>query len=579
MSNDDDGGKNKKAALIGVSSLFLVAMVVAVAVGVNRNDPDEISSTSGDGGTTEISTSVKAIKALCQPTDYQETCIESLSGVNTSDPRELIKVGFQSTINELKSAIVKSATLKEFASDPKAKPALDVCNEVVEYAIDDLIMSFDRITDNFNINKITDYVEDLKVWLSATLTLQDTCVDAFDNVTGDTGDKMRQLLKTSKEMTANGLGMVSEVTSIMSSFGMRLAGRRLLEEESNKEEEEPSWINDRRGLLQATPKTIQPNVVVAKDGSGKYKTVNEALFDIPKKSNKTFVIYVKEGVYEEQVMMNKSMTWVMMIGDGPNKTKITSNKNFADGTPTFKTATVAVVGTNFIAKDMWFENSAGPEKHQAVALRVQSDMSIFYNCQMDGYQDTLYTHTHRQFYRDCTITGTIDFIFGNAAVVFQNCKIFVRKPLPNQQCIVTAQGRSQRKEPTAIILQNCLISSAPDYFPVRHTYKAYLGRPWKQYSRTIILQCKIDDLIQPEGWLPWTGDFALNTLFYSEYNCRGAGSKKDNRVKWRGIKEITPEHAIDFTAGLFIRGNPWIKPTGVPYSSGMMTLSEQKLTM
>ena len=340
MSNDDDGGKNKKAALIGVSSLFLVAMVVAVAVGVNRNDPDEISRISGGGGTTEISTSVKAIKALCHPTDYQETCIESLSGVNTSDPRELIKVGFQSTINELKYAIAKSATLKEFASDPKAKPALDVCNEVVEYAIDDLIMSFDRITDNFNINKITDYIEDLKVWLSATLTLQETCVDAFDNVTGDTGDKMRQLLKTSKEMTANGLGMVSEVTSIMSSFGMRMTGRRLLEEESNKEEEEPSWINDRRGLLQATPKTIQPNVVVAKDGSGKYKTVNEALFDIPKKSNKTFVIYVKEGVYEEQVMMNKSMTWVMMIGDGPNKTKITSNKNFVDGTPTFKTATV-----------------------------------------------------------------------------------------------------------------------------------------------------------------------------------------------------------------------------------------------
>ena len=232
----------------------------------------------------------------------------------------------------------------------------------------------------------------------------------------------------------------------------------------------------------------------------------------------------------------------------------------------------AVVGTNFIAKDMWFENSAGPEKHQAVALRVQSDMSIFYNCQMDGYQDTLYTHTHRQFYRDCTITGTIDFIFGNAAVVFQNCKIFVRKPLPNQQCIVTAQGRSQRKEPTAIILQNCLISSAPDYFPVRHTYKAYLGRPWKEYSRTIILQCKIDDLIQPEGWLPWEGNFALKTLFYSEYDNRGPGAAKQNRVKWRGIKQITPKHAIDFTPGLFIRGNPWIRRTGVPYYSGMATI-------
>lgn len=336
-----DGGKNKKAALIGVSSLFLVAMVVAVAVGVNRKNPTTDSS-GGDGATAEISTSTKAVQALCQPTDYKETCEKALSeaGTNTSDPRELIKSGFHVAVNEIKWAIGNSTQLKEAASDPMAKQALDACGELMDYAIDDLVISFDRITDNFDVQKLNDYVEDLKIWLSGALTYQETCIDGFENVTGDTGEKMAKLLKTSKELTSNGLDMVSEVNSIMTSFGLPAVGRRLLTEESNQQEEEPSWVGDRRGLLQATGATVKADVVVAKDGSGKYKTVTEALNDVPKKSNKTFVIHVKAGVYQEQVMVDKSMTWVMMIGDGPTKTKITAGKNYVDGTPTFKTATV-----------------------------------------------------------------------------------------------------------------------------------------------------------------------------------------------------------------------------------------------
>ncbi|XP_022973796.1 probable pectinesterase/pectinesterase inhibitor 21 [Cucurbita maxima] len=219
---------------------------------------------------------------------------------------------------------------------------------------------------------MNDHLGNLKIWLNGALTYQETCLDGFENVLGDTGEKMKSLLKTSKEMTANGLVMVGEVTSL------------------------------------ATGANIKADVVVAKDGSGKYKTITETLKEVPLKSNTTFVIYVKEGVYEEQVMVDKKMTYVMVIGDGPTKTKITGSKNVVDGTTTFKSATFAAVGSNFIEKDLWFDNSTGPEKHQAVALRVQSDMSIFYNCRMDDYQDTLYPHAHRQFYRDCTISGTID---------------------------------------------------------------------------------------------------------------------------------------------------------------------------
>lgn len=230
----------------------------------------------------------------------------------------------------------------------------------------------------------------------------------------------------------------------------------------------------------------------------------------------------------------------------------------------------AVVGDYFIAKNIGFENTAGAEKHQAVALRVSSDMSVFHNCQMDGYQDTLYVHAHRQFYRDCTISGTIDFIFGNSATVFQNCTMVVRKPMDNQNCIVTAHGRTERREPTALVLQGCTITADPAYLPVKDINKAYLGRPWKEFSRTIIMQSNIGGFIQPQGWLPWMGTFAINTCFYAEVDNKGPGAGMTDRVTWRGVKKINLDHAQKFTPGKFIGGDHWITPTGVPYTSGLL---------
>ncbi|KAK4586633.1 hypothetical protein RGQ29_023694 [Quercus rubra] len=565
--------KKKKIAIIGVSSVLLVAMVAAVAVGVTRNHGS--SKTDGNADNSgDVSTSNKAIQTLCQPTDYRETCEKTLTSAagNTSDYKTLIKAGFQVAVDELNKAIANSTTLRELAKDSRTNQALENCKELIEYAIDDLQESFEKIG-AFEYSKVDDYLADLKVWLSGAITYEQTCLDGFENTTGDAGTKMKQVLKTAQEITKNGLAMVTETTQLLTNLNIESLSRRLLSNDDQRRLQEPAdhWFSEgQRRLLAATVDSVKADVVVAKDGSGKYKTINEALKDIPLKSNKTFVIHIKAGVYAEHVLIEKSMTHVTFIGDGPTKTKITGSKNFVDGIPTFKTATVAVVGNYFLAKDIGFENTAGAEKHQAVALRVSSDMSVFFNCRMDGYQDTLYAHAHRQFYRDCTISGTIDFVFGNSATVLQNCTMIVRKPMDNQQCIVTAQGRTDRREPSALILQGCTIAAEPTYLAVKDINRAYLGRPWKEFSRTVVMQSTIGAFIQPEGWLPWMGNFGLNTCFYAEIGNKGPGSDQANRVTWRGVKKITLDHATKFTPGQFIGGDKWIKPTGVPYTSALL---------
>ncbi|KAJ6355804.1 hypothetical protein OIU78_004016 [Salix suchowensis] len=543
--HDGSNDRKKKFAIIGVSSVILVAMVVAVAVGIGGSHGDSKPESSPKG---QISTSSKSIKAICQPTDYRETCVESLSKAagNTTDPSKLVQTGFKVAIEALQNAINRSATLKELAKDPMASQALDNCRELMDDAIAELEHSFNQI-ESFQVSQFDEYVNNLKVWLSATITYQRTCLDGFENTTGPAGEKMKELLVASSQLTSNGLAMVDGITSILKDLNIPgMTSRRLLE----ADDELPSWVT--AGKEETAPR--------------RDPCYNQGRCDCGSGWKRS------EGVYKEKVSLARSHTNVLMIGDGPTKTKITGNLNYADGVQTFKTATVSIAGDHFMAKDIGFENSAGAIGHQAVALRVQADMSVFYNCQIDGYQDTLYAHTKRQFYRDCTISGTIDFIFGDAVAVFQNCKLVVRKPLDNQQCIVTAQGRNETREPTGFVIQNCTITADPLYFPVRLMNKAYLGRPWREQSRTIVLESYIDDLIAPEGWLPWMGSFGLNTLFYSEYDNRGPGAVETNRVKWAGIRKLTPEAADGYTAAKFIQGDEWIPQTGVPYTAGMINV-------
>ncbi|KAF7138647.1 hypothetical protein RHSIM_Rhsim07G0193100 [Rhododendron simsii] len=259
-------------------------------------------------------------------------------------------------------------------------------------------------------------------------------------------------------------------------------------------------------------------VVVRQDGTGDFSTIGDVVAAAPNSTDVGggyYVIYVVAGVSQEYVSVGSSQTYVMMNGVGIGQTVITGSRNFADGWTTFNRATFAGVGTGFVAVGITIQNTAGAAKYQAVAVRNGADLSTFYCCSFKGYQDTLYTHSLRQFYKECDIYGTVDFIFGNAAVVFQNCNIYPRLPMVGQYNTITAQGRTDLSQNTDTSIQNCNITAASDVASSNGTVKTFLGRPWMEYSRTVYMFSFMDSLIDLAGWSVWSGDFVLNTLYYA----------------------------------------------------------------
>ncbi|KAF3776680.1 putative pectinesterase/pectinesterase inhibitor 13 [Nymphaea thermarum] len=573
---------NKIITAISVSVAVLLFVAVAAFAVVNFSHPHALSKQGADS-VSELSESNKMITSVCSVVQYPSACVTSVKNSIGADgssgaakPKEVVKAVIKAAVDEQQEAAKLLETLK--AGDEMHKTALSDCKELMLYAVDDLRSTLSTVTGH-DASTLSHITADLRNWLSGVLSYQDTCLDGLKD--GDLKTRMQHGLANATQLTSNALAIVTQFSSILSqlqipeAIAKEIGGHRRLMSDGDGDsflddvddnDDFPEWMpsSDRR-LLKAAETKIPADAVVAKDGSGNYTTIGAALAGMPKKRSGRYVIFVKAGVYDEMVTVEKDMVNVTMYGDGSRKTIITGSKNFIDGTPTFRTATFVAIGDGFIARSIGFSNTAGAAKHQAVALRVQSDRSSFLNCRMDGYQDTLYAQTHRQFYRSCVITGTIDFIFGDAAAIFQNCMIVIRKPLPNQQNTITAHGRTDKNEPTGIVIQNCKILADKKLLQDRLKIPSYLGRPWKQYSRTVVMESIIGDLIRPEGWLPWDGDFALDTLFYAEFNNRGPGAAVDKRINWKGFKVIKDRaEALKFTAEKFIDGASWIKATGSP---------------
>ncbi|KAJ8427530.1 hypothetical protein Cgig2_019949 [Carnegiea gigantea] len=451
----------------------------------------------------------------------------------------------------IENAMKTANDVSRRTNDPKHLGALDVCTDLLDISMDRLSDSIESLGNG----KLGPY-HDAHAWLSGVLTNYITCLDGLDG-------PARSIMENGlNDLIARGRATLAMLVAL--SPKQHSEHNHLIETITDKF---PTWVTSMdRKLLEA----VNPNVVVAQDGSGKYKTVSEAVAAAPANSKTRYVIYVKKGTYKENVQIGKTKKNIMLMGDGMASTIITGSLNFMNGTTTYKSATVAVDGDGFMAQDIWFQNSAGPQNHQAVALRVSSDQAVINRCQIDAYQDTLYAHSLRQFYRDCQISGTVDFIFGNAAVVFQNCKIVARKPMAKQFNAVTAQGREDPNQPTGTSLQNCQIVPSPDLQPVKGSIKSYLGRPWKNYSRTAVMQSFIDDHIDPSGWVLWDQYTNTKAVYYGEYANKGPGAETGKRVNWAGFHVITNvAEARKFTVSGLIQGDQWLQSTGVTFSDGL----------
>uniref|UniRef100_A0A1J3F7P9 Pectinesterase n=1 Tax=Noccaea caerulescens TaxID=107243 RepID=A0A1J3F7P9_NOCCA len=506
--------------------------------------------------------------SFCKNTPYPDACFHSLKlslSINIS-PNILSFL-----LQTLKTALSEAGKLTDLLSGVAVsnnlvegqRGSLQDCKDLHHITSSFLKRSLSKIQDGANDSR---KLSDARTYLSAALTNKNTCLEGLESASGPLKPKLVTSFTTTYKHVSNSLSALPKQRK--ATGGNKTKNRRLLGLF-------PDWVSqkDRRflensgdGYDEYDPSEI---LIVAADGTGNFTTINEAISFAPNMSNDRVLIYVREGEYSENVEIPSYKTNIVLIGDGTDVTFVTGNRSVGDGWTTFRSATLAVSGEGFLARDITIMNTAGPEKHQAVALRVNADFVAFYRCVVDGFQDTLYTHSFRQFYRECDIFGTIDYIFGNSAVVFQGCNIVSKMPMPGQFTVVTAQSRDSPDEDTGISMQNCSILATEDLFNSSNRVKSYLGRPWRGYSRTVVMESFIDEFIDGSGWTKWNGGEETKSLYYGEYNNNGPGSETGKRVSWSGYHIMGYEDAFNFTATEFITGDGWLGSTSFPYDDGI----------
>jgi len=295
-------------------------------------------------------------------------------------------------------------------------------------------------------------------------------------------------------------------------------------------------------------------VVVAQDGSGDFPTIQRAVdhaLDNAPADRGRLIIEIRPGTYKERVILPKDMLNVTFRGSDAKTTIITSDMSAKVAGGTFLSATVTIYGDGFQAENITFENTFG-QGSQAVALTIYSDGAVLRQCRFLGWQDTLYAAYGRQYYVDSYISGAIDFIFGNAAAVFDHCEI--RSVGPGY---VTAQSRVLPDGPQGYVFQHCRLTAEPGVKNIP------LGRPWRNYSRVVYLDCWMGDHIAPAGWSNWGKPEAEKTTFYAEFNSEGPGANPSARVPW--AKHLTESEANKFRPEVFLRGEDNWNPAAVHF--------------
>jgi pectinesterase len=300
----------------------------------------------------------------------------------------------------------------------------------------------------------------------------------------------------------------------------------------------------------------QTNLVVAADGAGQFKTVQEAIMAVPAGSAANPVlIHIKPGTYKELIYVQREKRFFHLLGEDAQNTVLTFNLNAnmpgADGKPigTFRTASTVIDADDFTAENVTFENSAGPVG-QALAIRVEGDRVVFRNCRFLGWQDTILDNRGRHLYQGCYIAGHVDFIFGGGTAFFEHCHIHCLR-----DGYITAASTPDN-QPFGFVFSACKITGE------RPEVRTYLGRPWRVYASTIFLDTEMSDVVRPEGWNNWKKPEAERTARYAEFNSAGPGANPAGRVKW--AKQLTASEAKALTLQTVLRGHDGWNPKPNP---------------
>ena len=288
-------------------------------------------------------------------------------------------------------------------------------------------------------------------------------------------------------------------------------------------------------IAHAQVQVVEQKFMVAQDGSGNYKTIQEAVNAVRDHSELKAVIRIKKGIYKEKLVIPAWKKNISLIGESKEETIITNadysgkdlqGKDFTQNSKfsTYTSYTVLVQANDCSLQNLTIENTAG-RVGQAVALATEADRIDVRNCNILGNQDTLYTSKDgRNYFKDCFISGTTDFIFGEATVVFQNCTI---KSLSDSYITAASTTKAQA---FGYVFFNCKLTASDE------ATKVYLGRPWRPYCKTVFIDTEMGNHILKQGWDPWKGDNMFpekeKTTLYAEYNSSGEGASPKTRVAW-----------------------------------------------
>ena len=291
-----------------------------------------------------------------------------------------------------------------------------------------------------------------------------------------------------------------------------------------------TWAQERRDTL-----------VVSRDGTGDFRTLQEAVESARAFMDYTVTIYVKNGVYKEKVIVPSWVENIDIIGEDRDKTIITYDDHAnINKMGTFRTYTVKVEGSDITFKNLTIENNAA-QLGQAVALHTEGDRLKFINCRILGNQDTIYTGAKftRLYFKDCYIDGTTDFIFGPSTALFENCMIHSKR-----NSYVTAAS-TPKEAKYGYIFKHCKLTAEPG------VDKVYLGRPWRPYAYTLFIECELGKHIVPAGWHNWGKQSNEETARYMEYKNTGEGANASERVAWS--KQLIKKEAEAVTVDAIFR--------------------------